>query len=114
MTLPALPDEAGRGEPAVRSRTMQHTAEWKVRLYLSETDGTTRARAVVDTGTTAVEGHGVARCNPGDRDIPEIGDELAAGRAMRDAAHQILGTAQRDIEDVNSPSNRRRMPAWPM
>lgn len=93
---------------------MQHTAEWKIHLYLSEEDGTTKARAVVDTGTTSIEGHGMARCNPRDRDIPEIGDELAAGRALRDAAHQVLGTAQRDIEDVNAPSGRDEMAAWAM
>ncbi len=93
---------------------MQHTAEWKVHLYLFEKEGMTKARAVIDTGTTSVEGHGVARCNPKDRDIPEIGDELAAGRAMRDAAHQILGTAQRDIEDVNEPKGREQVTAWPM
>ncbi|WP_255946320.1 DUF1876 domain-containing protein [Streptomyces odontomachi] len=93
---------------------MQHTAQWKVDLYLSEEEGKTTARAEVDTGTTSVVGHGLARCNPKDRDVPEIGDELAAGRAIRDLAHQLLGTAQRDIEDMNAPSKREQLTPWPM
>ena len=93
---------------------MQHTAQWKVDLFLTEEDGTTTARAVMDTGTTSMEGHGVARCSPMDRDIPEIGDELAAGRAMRDLAHRLLSTAQRDIEDMNAPPKREQMAPWPM
>ncbi|GHH83408.1 hypothetical protein GCM10018793_45420 [Streptomyces sulfonofaciens] len=93
---------------------MTHTTEWKVHLHLFEDEGTTKARAVVDTGTTSVVGNGLARCNPGDRDVPEIGDELAAGRAMRDIAQQLLGTAQRDIESVNAPSQQGSGAPWPM
>lgn len=40
------------------------TLEWKVSVYLSEEDGKTKARAVLDTGTTTLTGHGVAHCNP--------------------------------------------------
>lgn len=93
---------------------MTHSAEWTVHLDLLEEDGTTKARAVMDTGSTSVVGNGLARCNPRDRDIPEIGDELAAGRAMRDIAQQLLGTAQRDIERVNAPSQADKAGAWPM
>jgi hypothetical protein len=46
--------------------------------------------------------------------VPEIGDELAAGRAMRDVAHQLLGTAQHDIEAMNPQAGRERMAPWPM
>jgi nicotinate phosphoribosyltransferase len=76
-----------------RGKTMPHTAEWKVRLYLFEEEGTTKARVVLDSGTAALTGHGVAHRNPADMDVPEIGDELAAGRAMHDLAQQLVDTA---------------------
>lgn len=63
---------------------MPHTVEWKVRLRLFEEEGTTKARAVLDTGTTELTGHGDAHRNPADMDVPEIGDELVAGRAPTD------------------------------
>ncbi|MFF4541888.1 DUF1876 domain-containing protein [Streptomyces aureus] len=80
---------------------MPHTEEWNVRLHLFEDDeGTTNARVVLDTGTSTITGHGTAHCNPEDRNVPEIGDELAAGRAMHDLAHQLLTVAERDIEGM--------------
>lgn len=82
---------------------MPHTAEWKVRLNLFEDDdGTTTARVVLDTGTTALTGHGSAHCHPADMNVPEIGDELAVGRAMNDLGRQLLSTAERDIEGVSA------------
>ena len=88
---------------------MPHTTEWKVRLYLFEEEGTTKARVVLDTGTTALTGHGVAHRNPADMDVPEIGDELAAGRAMHDLARQLVDTAESDIEGMGAtgPSTRQ-------
>ncbi|MEE1938958.1 DUF1876 domain-containing protein [Streptomyces sp. TRM 70361] len=81
----------------------QHTRDWEVRLHLFEDGTTTKAHAVLDIGNTAVTGQGTARRNPHDRDIPEIGDELAAGRAMNDLAHKLLSIAQTDIEGVSRP-----------
>jgi hypothetical protein len=91
--------------------------EWKVRLYLSENEGTTKARVVVNTGTTTLTGHGAAHCNPEDADVPEIGDELAAGRAMHDLGQQLVSTAERDIKGLGvSATERGARPAagWPV
>lgn len=85
------------GRPA-----MSHTTEWKVRLFLFEEDRTTKARLELDTGTTKVTGHGTARCNPQDSDVPEIGDELAAARAMEDLALQMKRAAYGDIGAVGA------------
>jgi len=83
---------------------MPHTQDWNIHVHLFEDeDGTTRARAVLDLGGTALTGQGVARRNPRDRDIPEIGDELAAGRAMNDLAQKLLSVAQSDIEGMAHP-----------
>ncbi|MGR6998219.1 DUF1876 domain-containing protein [Yinghuangia aomiensis] len=83
---------------------------WTVDIYLSEKSGPRRLRgrrvrphacrgtAAYPRRQTAVRGWGHARKNPSDRDVPEIGDELAAARALSDLAHHLLEAAARDIE----------------
>lgn len=93
---------------------MPHTLDWNVRLHLSEDDkGTTTAQAVLDTGTAALTGHGTAHCHPADTNVPEIGEELAAGRAMRDLAQRLLDAAEHDIEGMGATRPRsREAAAW--
>ncbi|WP_406289455.1 DUF1876 domain-containing protein [Embleya sp. NBC_00896] len=86
---------------------MSHTVEWKVRLYLFEEEGTTKARVVLNTGTTELIGHGAAHRSPEDADVPEIGDELAAGRAMCDLGRQLVDVAERDIGGMGTSTTRR-------
>jgi hypothetical protein len=94
---------------------MPHTVEWRVRLQLFEDEGTTKARVVLDTGTTALTARGVAHCHPADTNVPEIGDELAAGRAIRDLAQQLLNAAERDIEGMGGAApTTRQAPGWPV
>ncbi|MDN0199134.1 DUF1876 domain-containing protein [Streptomyces sp. S.PNR 29] len=95
---------------------MPHTVQWKMRLHLFEDDeGTTKAHVVLDTGATAFTGHGAAHCHPADTNVPEIGDELAAGRAMNDLARQLLDAAEHDIEAVGAARPKTRQVAgWPM
>jgi hypothetical protein len=74
---------------------------WTVDIYVDENDGHTYAEARLRTGTdTHLVGIGRARLNPADRDIPEIGDELAAARALNDLGQRLLLTAVTDIEAV--------------
>ncbi|MFF1339235.1 dsRBD fold-containing protein [Streptomyces sp. NPDC058290] len=79
---------------------MTHTAEWKVGVSLTEEGGTTRARAVLDTGAGQLVGRGSARCNPEDVEVSAIGDELAASRAMRDLAGRLSRAADRDLASL--------------
>ncbi|MFD5428220.1 dsRBD fold-containing protein [Streptomyces sp. NPDC127084] len=94
---------------------MTRTLEWQMGLVLVEEDGTTKARAVLDTGTTTYTGQGVARCNPQDLDIPAIGDELAASRAMKDLATKLMREANRDLESVGAGPDTTAAPpyGWP-
>ncbi|MFJ4621808.1 DUF1876 domain-containing protein [Streptomyces sp. NPDC088812] len=94
---------------------MPHTMEWKVRLHVFEDDeGTTKARVVLDTGATALTGQGAAHCHPADRNVPEIGDELAAGRALNNLAQKLLNAAEQDIEGMGAPRPITRQAAgWP-
>ena len=43
---------------------------------------------------------GLARLNPADRDVPEIGDEIAAARALSELGHLLLSAAADDLEAV--------------
>ncbi|GLY70546.1 dsRBD fold-containing protein [Amycolatopsis taiwanensis] len=45
-------------------------------------------------------GVGDARLNPADRNVPEIGDELAVSRALSDLAHRLLDATAGDIEAI--------------
>jgi hypothetical protein len=80
---------------------MSTAKKWSVELLIDEHEGRTRAEARLHTqDPTHLVGVGTARLNPADRDVPEIGDELAASRALADLAHQLLDAAANDIEGV--------------
>ena len=78
---------------------MTATKTWHVDIHIGERDGQTHAEARLRPGeTVTLAGSGTARLNPADRDVPEIGDELATARALSDLAHRLLHTAVEDIE----------------
>jgi len=70
-----------------RPRTLKR---WTVYVSIDERDGHTRAKARLYCSDKESVGFGAARCNPADRDISDIGDELAVARALRDLADQLL------------------------
>ena len=81
-----------------------HTKTWHVDVNLYEHDGRTRAEAVLRTDAgTELRHVGEARRNPADREVPEIGDELAACRALAGLAHDLLEATVGDVEQ-NDPS----------
>ena len=74
--------------------------DWPVSLSIAETDGQTRAEALlVMPGGEQLAGHGQARRNPADREMPRIGAQLAAARALSDLAGQLVHAAATAIED---------------
>ncbi|GLY06452.1 dsRBD fold-containing protein [Actinoplanes sp. NBRC 101535] len=82
---------------------MVHTRTWTVQITIDEREDERRTRAVAVLRTEArpqVRGEGTARRAPRDREIPEIGDELAAARALADLAYQLLDVTAADIEEV--------------
>jgi hypothetical protein len=82
---------------------MRAVKEWRVDLILGEDDGRTyaEARLVTDIGDRIV-GVGNAHVSPDDYDVPEIGDEIAVARALRNLGNRLLDTASNDIEGVTS------------
>ena len=47
-----------------------------------------------------LDSRGETRRNPSDVDVPEIGDEVAAARALCRLADRLLGVASDDIEAI--------------
>jgi len=82
---------------------------WRVDIIIDEHDTRTRATARLHTTErTGLVGIGTARLNPADTNVPEIGDELAAARALSDLAHRLLDSAAGDIEEVtHQPAHLR-------
>ncbi|WP_223736265.1 dsRBD fold-containing protein [Streptomyces purpurogeneiscleroticus] len=76
--------------------------EWKLRLHLYETGPKTTAWAVLDTGDNVLEARGHAHQHPHDAPVPEIGDELAAGRALVILGQQLIHYAAMDVEGVGA------------
>ena len=81
------------------------TTTWSVEIDLTVHDGNTRSVATLhtDAGTNLV-GTGFARLNPTDRNVPEIGEELATARALHALADRLLGAAVGDISEVTHES----------
>jgi hypothetical protein len=80
---------------------MVHVRTWTVEINISEHDDErrTRADAVLRSGVRPIlRGEGEARRRPSDREVPEIGDELATARALADLAYKLLDVTAGDIE----------------
>jgi hypothetical protein len=78
--------------------------QWTVQIYITEDGDDTHARAVLSgQGMSAITGKGAARRNPIDRPVPEIGDELAASRALEDLAIRLHDVASDDIVELTGP-----------
>jgi hypothetical protein len=81
---------------------------WSVEIIIDEYEGQTRAEAKLKAdGGRDHRGIGLARLNPIDSDVPSIGDELAAARALSDLAHQLIEATASDIE--NSTKERAHL-----
>ena len=86
--------EAGERDQARRGRALT----WDVRITVVESGGSTTAEATVMNGPPdALRAVGHARRSPDDPEVPLIGDEIAAGRALRRLADRLLTVAEQDV-----------------
>lgn len=76
---------------------LQH---WTVDISIDEHEGLTRAKARLRWREKELVGVGLARLNPADRNVPEIGDELSVARALSDLGKRMLKVSTHDIEAV--------------
>lgn len=75
---------------------------WSVEIFLSESDGRSHAQARLLTGVQPpLTATGEATLSPHDViDVPEIGFELAAARALRSLADLLLAVGDEDVEAI--------------
>ncbi|MFG2637440.1 dsRBD fold-containing protein [Streptomyces sp. NPDC048362] len=95
----------------VRSRPPA-VKEWRLNLYLSERDPDTTARIVLDTGDNVLESCAEARRSPYDPARPDIGDELAAGRALIAMGRMLLRAADGDLRTTGAAEEEGPSPLW--
>jgi hypothetical protein len=82
---------------------------WTVAIEIDEHDGHTRANARLGWRDQTAVGVGIARLDPDDRNVADIGDELAAARAIADLARRMMTATIHDIEAVtNAPAKSLR------
>ncbi len=67
-------------------------------IAFTEEGDRTRAEVILSLGGTDFHGVGHARRAPGDPDVPIVGEQLAAARALSDLAHKLLDAAATRIE----------------
>lgn len=80
---------------------MDEVTTWTVSIDIGEHDGHTRAVARLHTrDTEGMVGVGFARLAPTDRDVPEIGAEIAAARALSELSRRLLSVATEDVESA--------------
>jgi Domain of unknown function (DUF1876) len=78
---------------------VDETKQWTVTIDIDEHEGHTRAVArLLSRESERLTGVGLARLDPADRDVPEIGDEIAVARALSDLGHRLLQAATEDVE----------------
>jgi hypothetical protein len=97
-------DDGPAAEP-----TTARSVTWQVQVTLVESAGSTTAEAMLTAGPAGAARSGVpsevgtiravgpTRKNPDDVEVPLIGDEVAAGRALRRLADALLDQAEQDI-----------------
>lgn len=56
----------------------------------------------LDAGDRSLSGHGRSRRNPNDPKVPQVGEELAAARALHDLAKHLTEDAWNTIETFSS------------
>jgi hypothetical protein len=80
---------------------MSSDTTWHVTLRFVEDDERTRADAILELRDHRFHGWGQAKRAPEDPNVPVVGEELAAARALSDLSHQMLDAAAQRIEEFS-------------
>ncbi|HUO74969.1 MAG TPA: DUF1876 domain-containing protein [Solirubrobacteraceae bacterium] len=70
---------------------------WDMKVEFTEEGDRTRADAILELASQRFHGFGQAKRAPEDPNVPVIGQELAAARALSDVAHQLIDAAAERI-----------------
>jgi hypothetical protein len=81
--------------------TVPHVRSWRVNIDLFEAGDETAAHAVLVTEAPRhLDARGAAHRNPAHVAVPEIGDEVAVARALRQLSDRLLETASADLSSI--------------
>ncbi len=93
-------------------RNDQATKTWQLNVSIDEHETRTRAKVRLSWRGIELVGAGLARLNPDDEPVVEIGDELAVARALSDLANQLFALTESDIEASTHKPPPLRQQAW--
>ncbi|MGZ4255185.1 MAG: DUF1876 domain-containing protein [Solirubrobacteraceae bacterium] len=71
---------------------------WTVNISFTEEGDRTRADAILELASQKFHGFGQAKRAPADPNVPVVGQDLAAARALSDLSHKLLEAAAERIE----------------
>ena len=71
---------------------------WKLTFETREDDDHCDMVVHLDAGDRSLSGRGRSRRNPADPKVPQVGEELAAARALHDLANHLVDDAWTVIE----------------
>lgn len=71
---------------------------WKLTFEWREDEDHCDMVVHLDAGDRSLSGHGRSRRNPADPMVPQVGEELAAARALHDLANHLTEDARSVIE----------------
>jgi hypothetical protein len=74
---------------------------WKLTFEAVENEDFCEMVVHLDAGDRSLSGHGRSRRNPADPSVPQIGEELAAARALHDLANHLTNDAWATIESFS-------------
>ena len=91
-----------QAEAATVPHSAPHTKHWTVDVYLYENEDSTSAQVVLHGDAPhPVTAKGRAERWAGRVDVPEVGDEVAVGRALQRLSDRLLGLASEDLAAVD-------------
>ena len=96
LLRPSQQDELDLG--VARPRRMVREGAWTAEILFTEDEDRTRADARMSANGSDWHGWGRARRNPMDPDVPSIGHDLAAARALAHLSHQLVDAASHEVE----------------
>jgi len=92
---------ARQGGRQIPVPTASQPKRWQVSLAVTGHGNTmTRAHVTAYTGAFSVQCYGEAHRHPAEADVPVIGDEVAAGRALIALGNELLRTAEQDLTRI--------------
>ena len=75
---------------------------WKLTFETKEDENHCDMVVHLDAGDRSLSGRGQSRRNPADPAVPQVGEELAAARALHDLANHLTEDAWETIETFSS------------